>query len=595
MENEKPEEEKLPLTSHLEELKTRLIRILIVVGIGFGVCYLFKDWSFRVITKPLVDAMPAQSSMIFTGLPEAFFIHMKIAFFASLFLTAPYTLFEIWRFVSPGLYKNEKRFVFPFVFFSTILFVGGVLFGYFIALPPAFSFFVSFSTDFLKPMISFREYLSLTLKFLLAFGLCFEMPVFMFFLAKTRHRQRENAVKTEALRDPDHLHRRRDPDPLSRCPQPDPDGDPADGSLRGEHFCGKIRPQEQTRTGRNRGRGKRGSEPSMTVKRSAPRRRRSSSRHSLLGIIIVAILVLFVAAALAGSSLIYYVLLKELPSIAALKDYRPSITTRVYADNNELIDEFFLEDRKVIKYEEIPKMVIQAFVASEDARFFQHGGFDMQSMSRAFFKNLEAGKIVQGGSTITQQVAKSLYLSPEKSYMRKIKEALLAYKIDRYLTKEEIITLYLNHIYLGHGTYGIEAAAQGYFGKSARDLTLPEAAMLAGLPKAPSNYSPYLHPDRAYQRQAYVLNRMLEDGYITPAREGPGALHVHQTPLDQAEGQDRPLFHRKYPPLHPGEVRQRRPLQGGPRGLHDPEHPDAEGGAGCGGTGTQGDGGTGGL
>jgi len=184
MENEKPEEKRMPLTSHLEELKTRLIRILIVVGVGFGVCYLFKDWSFRVITKPLVDAMQAQSSMIFTGLPEAFFIHMKIAFFASLFLTAPYTLFEIWRFVSPGLYKNEKRLVFPFVFFSTILFIGGVLFGYFVALPPAFSFFVSFSTDFLKPMISFREYLDLTLKFLLAFGLCFEMPVFMFFLAK---------------------------------------------------------------------------------------------------------------------------------------------------------------------------------------------------------------------------------------------------------------------------------------------------------------------------------------------------------------------------------------------------------------------------
>jgi sec-independent protein translocase protein TatC len=184
MENKQTEEERMPLTSHLEELKTRLIRILIAIGAGFGVCYLFKDWSFRIITRPLVDAMPAQSSMIFTGLPEAFFIHMKIAFFASLFLTAPYTLFEIWRFISPGLYKNEKRLVFPFLFFSTILFIGGILFGYFIALPPAFRFFVSFSTDFLKPMISFREYLSLTLKFLLAFGLCFEMPVFMFFLAK---------------------------------------------------------------------------------------------------------------------------------------------------------------------------------------------------------------------------------------------------------------------------------------------------------------------------------------------------------------------------------------------------------------------------
>jgi sec-independent protein translocase protein TatC len=184
MESEKSEEERLPLASHLEELKSRLIRVLIAVGIGFGVCYLFKDWSFRIITKPLVEAMPAQSSMIFTGLPEAFFIHMKIAFFASLLLTAPYTLFEIWRFVSPGLYKKEKRAIIPFVFFSALLFAGGVSFGYFIALPPAFRFFVSFSTDFLKPMISFSEYLSLTLKFLLAFGLCFEMPVFMFFLAK---------------------------------------------------------------------------------------------------------------------------------------------------------------------------------------------------------------------------------------------------------------------------------------------------------------------------------------------------------------------------------------------------------------------------
>ena len=257
----------------------------------------------------------------------------------------------------------------------------------------------------------------------------------------------------------------------------------------------------------------------MTPVNRVTRRRRKAPRRSLLSIIIIISLVLFIGAALAGSSLLYYLLLKELPSIAALKDYRPSITTRVYADNYELIDEFFLEDRKVIKYENIPKMVIQAFVASEDARFFQHKGFDMQSMSRAFFKNLEAGRIVQGGSTITQQVAKALYLSPERSYMRKLREALLAYKIDTYLTKEEIITLYLNHIYLGHGTYGIEAASQGYFGKGASDLTLAEAALLAGLPKAPSSYSPYLHPERAYQRQAYVLARMLEDGYITDAQK----------------------------------------------------------------------------
>ncbi len=254
----------------------------------------------------------------------------------------------------------------------------------------------------------------------------------------------------------------------------------------------------------------------MTTQHAAPRKKKkASSRRSFLRSVVVVLIALFIIAALAGSSLVYYALLQELPSIAALKDYRPSITTRVYADNNELIDEFFLEDRKIVKYEDIPKIVIQAFVAAEDSRFFQHEGFDMQSTLRAFFKNLKAGHIVQGGSTITQQVAKLLYLSPEKSYIRKIKEALLAYKIEKYLTKEEIITLYLNHIYLGHGTYGVEAAAQGYFGKNAKELILPEAAILAGLPKAPSLYSPYNHPEKSYQRQAYVLNRMFEDGYIT--------------------------------------------------------------------------------
>ncbi len=252
---------------------------------------------------------------------------------------------------------------------------------------------------------------------------------------------------------------------------------------------------------------------------------RNNWKNPLLGKIIFVALILGIVLVLAGSSFFYYILLKELPSIAALKDYRPSIASRVYADNDELFDEFFAEDRKLIKISEVPKRVIYAFVAAEDARFFQHKGLDWQSITRAFYKNLEAGHIVQGGSTITQQVAKSLYLSSEKSYLRKIKEAILAYKIDRYLTKEEILNLYLNYIYLGHGTYGIEAAAQGYFGKSARQLNLSEAAILASLPKAPSNYSPFLHFDKAKQRQAYVLERMVEDGYITP-REKEDALRA---------------------------------------------------------------------
>jgi penicillin-binding protein 1A len=238
-------------------------------------------------------------------------------------------------------------------------------------------------------------------------------------------------------------------------------------------------------------------------------------KHSGFGTIVLVTILCCLLLAVIGSSILYYILLKELPSIAALKDYRPSIATRVYADNNELIDEFFLEDRKVINLADVPKIVIQAFVAAEDARFYQHRGFDLQGITRAFYKNIEAGRIVQGGSTITQQVAKSLYLSSERKYMRKIKEAILAYKIDKYLTKDEIMSLYLNHIYLGHGTYGIEAASHGYFGKSAKYLTLPEAALLAGLPKAPSSYSPFINFDKARQRQTYVLDRMVEDEYIT--------------------------------------------------------------------------------
>jgi sec-independent protein translocase protein TatC len=178
------EDEKLPLTSHLEELRKRLIRILIAVGIGFFACYYFKEFLFQIITKPLVAALPKNSHMIFTGLPEAFFIYIKIAFFASLFLTSPYIFYQIWRFIAPGLYAAEKRHVIPFVLSSTFLFVAGVLFGYYLALPPAFEFFVAFSSDFLKPMISFREYLSFSLKMLLAFGISFELPVFIFFMAR---------------------------------------------------------------------------------------------------------------------------------------------------------------------------------------------------------------------------------------------------------------------------------------------------------------------------------------------------------------------------------------------------------------------------
>jgi len=181
---DRAEDEKLPLTTHLQELRTRLVHILVAVGVGFFACYYFKELLFKIITRPLVAVLPKGSHMIFTGLPEAFFIYMKIAFFASLLITSPYTLYQIWKFISPGLYKSEKKYVVPFVLTSSSLFIGGVLFGYFFVIPTAFEFFIAFSSEFLKPMVSFREYLSFTMKFLLAFGVSFELPVFIFFMTK---------------------------------------------------------------------------------------------------------------------------------------------------------------------------------------------------------------------------------------------------------------------------------------------------------------------------------------------------------------------------------------------------------------------------
>jgi len=249
----------------------------------------------------------------------------------------------------------------------------------------------------------------------------------------------------------------------------------------------------------------------MPIRRQQAGKKRTKIVAMLFGLMVLILVVTI------GGTVTYYALTIDLPGIDTLKDYRPSIASSVYDDNNELIDDFFLEDRKIVNMAEIPKVVHYAFIAAEDSRFYQHQGFDIQSIFRALFKNFEAGHIVQGGSTITQQVAKLMYLSPEKKYIRKVKEAILSYKIDKYLTKDEILNLYLNQIYLGHGTYGIESASLGYFGKSAKELTLPEAALLAGLPKAPNTYSPFLYFERAKQRQAYVLSRMVEDNYITRA------------------------------------------------------------------------------
>ncbi|MBT8340808.1 MAG: PBP1A family penicillin-binding protein [Desulfatitalea sp.] len=227
-----------------------------------------------------------------------------------------------------------------------------------------------------------------------------------------------------------------------------------------------------------------------------------------------AVLGLTLLSAVGCVGLVFY-MARDLPKISSLKDYHPSIITTVFSDDHRKIAEFYRERRIVVPLEQIPLQLQQAFIAAEDARFYKHQGVDIVSIGRAFLKNLEAGTIVQGGSTITQQVTKSFLLTPERSYERKIKEALLAYQIDKAFTKDEILYLYLNQIYLGHGAYGVEAAAENYFGKPAKDLNLAECAVLAGLPQAPSRYSPFHYPERAKQRQIYVLNRMVDEGFIS--------------------------------------------------------------------------------
>lgn len=205
----------------------------------------------------------------------------------------------------------------------------------------------------------------------------------------------------------------------------------------------------------------------------------------------------------------------SLPKLFTISDYQPPLLTQVYDRENRKMGEFFKERRLIIPYEEIPKSVIWAFVSAEDGRFFSHKGLNYKAIVRAFIANLKAGKKVQGGSTITQQLARTLLLSTKKTYTRKLKEAILALRTEHSLSKQDILSIYLNQIYLGHGAYGLEMASRTYFRKSAKELNLAEAALLAGLPKAPSRFSPVFRPDKAKSRQIYVLNRMRQEGYIS--------------------------------------------------------------------------------
>lgn len=207
--------------------------------------------------------------------------------------------------------------------------------------------------------------------------------------------------------------------------------------------------------------------------------------------------------------------LSDLPEVRSLEGYTPSESSFVYSSDGKVLAELYLERRNFIPHYNIPDRIKKAFIAIEDQRFYSHPGVDLIGILRALYKDLMAQSIVEGGSTITQQLTKMLFLKPEKNLSRKIKEAIISVQIEKRYTKDEILGMYLNQAYFGTRAYGIEAAAQTYFGKSSNELSLAETALLAGLQKAPSMYSPFRNPEKAFARRQLVLKKMLQNGFIS--------------------------------------------------------------------------------
>ena len=229
----------------------------------------------------------------------------------------------------------------------------------------------------------------------------------------------------------------------------------------------------------------------------------------------LSIFLLCVSTGFIGAGFIYFYFSKDLPDVRKLKDHQPSTITQVYSASDEKIAEFYIEKRIITPLEDIPLPLKQATLAVEDSNFYYHFGIDLKAIFRAFLTNMKAGQVVEGGSTITQQLTKTMFLSRERTLPRKIKEAILAVRLELIFSKDEILEMYLNQIYYGHGTYGVEAASRTYFGKSVKDLSIAECAMIASLPKAPNNYSPYRNPKRARKRRNHVIRRMAEVSFIT--------------------------------------------------------------------------------
>ena len=242
-----------------------------------------------------------------------------------------------------------------------------------------------------------------------------------------------------------------------------------------------------------------------------------SRRRMLVGRIVFGLMVLLSAliGTLGGLLLIYST---DLPQVERLENYRPISTTELYDIHGRTIGSFALQRRVVASYNDFPKVLRDALLSIEDKSFYRHSGINIWRIIGAAYRDVESGERAQGASTLTMQLARNLFLSPDRSYHRKIEEALLAIQIERRFTKEQIFTLYANQIYLGHGVYGFEAASEYYFSKPAKLLTLDEAALIAGLPKSPAYYSPVNHSDHALHRRNLVINAMLEDGKITASR-----------------------------------------------------------------------------
>ncbi len=234
----------------------------------------------------------------------------------------------------------------------------------------------------------------------------------------------------------------------------------------------------------------------------------------------LALLILFVLGGLGvglAALWVFTILPRSLPPVTALENFEPVQGSKIFDDSDELITEFHVERRIFVPLAQIPQALKEAIIATEDARFYSHFGVDPMGIARAVYQNFRHGRIVEGGSTITQQLAKVLFLTPDKSLDRKLKEAVLAVELERRYPKDRLLEMYLNQIYFGHGAFGVEAASRTFFGKSVKDLSIAESALLAGLPKAPSTYSPFEHPEAAKRRRATVLARMVDVNVLKDA------------------------------------------------------------------------------